>query len=93
MNLIFKMTGHLNLINKYILSEQGMFCSLRMIVFVYYMMLSIWRPYSIDDEMINEYRTVGGVRTNRGDQSTWTKAAPEPLCPLQIPHYLTWDQT
>jgi hypothetical protein len=35
MNLIFKTREHLYLINKYILSEQGVLCSLRMIEFVY----------------------------------------------------------
>jgi hypothetical protein len=43
------------------------------------MMPSISRPYSIGDEMIDEYGAVGGMRTDRGDRSTWRKPAPVTL--------------
>jgi hypothetical protein len=33
------------------------------------------------------------MRTGRGNQSTWRKPAPVPLCPPQIPYDLTWDRT
>jgi hypothetical protein len=43
--------------------------------------------------MIDEYGASVGIRTGRGNRSTWRKPAPVPLFPLQIPHDLTWDQT
>jgi hypothetical protein len=43
--------------------------------------------------MIDEYLAVGGMIIGRGNQSTWKKPAPVPLCPPQIPHNLTWDRT
>jgi hypothetical protein len=51
------------------------------------------RLYSVDDRMINEYGAVGGIRTGRGNGSTRRKPAPAPLCPSQIPHYVTYDRT
>jgi hypothetical protein len=39
------------------------------------------------------YRAVGGIRIGRGNRSTRIKPAPVPLCPLHIPHDLTWDRT
>jgi hypothetical protein len=41
----------------------------------------------IDDD---ECETIGGMRIGRGNQSTRRKSAPEPLCPQQIPHDLSW---
>jgi hypothetical protein len=49
----------------------------------------LYQPRIIDDD----YRAVGGMRIGRGNRSTRRKPAPEPLCPPQIPHYLTWDGT
>jgi hypothetical protein len=43
----------------------------------------------IDDEC----GAVGGMRIGRGNRSTRRKPAPVPLCPPQIPHYLTWTRT
>jgi hypothetical protein len=39
--------------------------------------------------MIDECGGVGGIRINKGNRST----APVLLCPLQIPHDLTWART
>jgi hypothetical protein len=36
---------------------------------------------------------VGGMRIGRGKRNTRRKPAPMPLCPPQIPHYLTWART
>jgi hypothetical protein len=35
----------------------------------------------------------GGIVICRRNRSTLRKAAPVPLCPQQIPHYLTWART
>jgi hypothetical protein len=35
----------------------------------------------------------GGMMIGRGNWSTRRKPAPVPLCPLQIPHDLTWART
>jgi hypothetical protein len=43
--------------------------------------------------MIDDYGAVDGMRIGRGNQSTWRKPAPVPLCSPQIPHDLTWDRT
>jgi hypothetical protein len=43
--------------------------------------------------MVNEYGAVGGVRIGRGNRSIWRKTAPVPICPPQIRHNLTWDQS
>jgi hypothetical protein len=32
----------------------------------------------------------GGMKIGRGNQSTWRKPAPAPLCPPQIPLDQTW---
>jgi hypothetical protein len=50
----------------------------------------LYQPRMIDD---NDYGAVGGMRIGRGNRSTRRKPAPVPLCPLQIPHDLTWDRT
>jgi hypothetical protein len=49
----------------------------------------LYQPRMIDDD----YGAVDGMRIGRGNRSTRRKPAPVPLCPPQIPHYLTWDQT
>jgi hypothetical protein len=49
----------------------------------------LYQPWMI----IDDYGAVGGMRIDRGNQSTWRKLAPVPLCPPQIPHDLTWDRT
>jgi hypothetical protein len=36
---------------------------------------------------------IGGMRIGRGNQISWRKPAPVPLCPPQIPHDLTQDRT
>jgi hypothetical protein len=36
---------------------------------------------------------IGGMNIGRGNRSTPRKPAPVPLCPLQIPHDLTWART
>jgi hypothetical protein len=33
------------------------------------------------------------MRIGRGNRSPLRKPAPVPLCPPQIPHYLTWART
>jgi hypothetical protein len=43
--------------------------------------------------MMDKYGVVGGMRTGRGNRSTWSKPAPLPLCSPQIPHDLTLDRT
>jgi hypothetical protein len=43
----------------------------------------------IDDEC----EAVGGMRIGRRNRNTRRKPAPVPLCPPQIPHYLTWSGT
>jgi hypothetical protein len=40
-----------------------------------------------------ECGTVGGMRIGRGNRSTRRKPAPVPLCPLQVPHDLTWARS
>jgi hypothetical protein len=49
--------------------------------------------HSINDRIIIEYGAVGGMRIGRGNQSTWRKPEPVPLCPPQILHDLAWHQT
>jgi hypothetical protein len=46
----------------------------------------LYQPQMIDDGDCGE---IGGMKIGRGNQSTWRKPAPAPLCPPQIPH----DQT
>jgi hypothetical protein len=43
--------------------------------------------------MIGEYRSFGGMRIGRRNQSTRRKLAPMPLWPKQIQYDLTWDRT
>jgi hypothetical protein len=40
-------------------------------------------------QVMDEYGTVSGVRTGRGNRNSWRKPALVPLCPPQIPHDLT----
>jgi hypothetical protein len=63
------------------------------VVVCYLTMLSVQGTYSINDRMINECGAIGGMRTNKGDRSTQRKPTPVTLCPTQILHDLTWDQT
>jgi hypothetical protein len=42
-------------------------------------MLSVSRPYSVNDRIINEYVTVGGIRIGRGNRSIRRKHVPVPL--------------
>jgi hypothetical protein len=46
-----------------------------------------------DDDDADDYGAVSGMGIGRGNRSTQTKHAPVPLCPLQIPHNLTWAGT
>jgi hypothetical protein len=50
----------------------------------------LYQPRMIDDD---DYAAVIGMRIGRGYRSTRRKPTPVPLCPPQIPHGLTWDQT
>jgi hypothetical protein len=53
----------------------------------------LYQPRMIDDDDIDDYGVVGGMRIGRGNRSTRRKPAPVPLCPPQISHDLTWDRT
>jgi hypothetical protein len=46
-----------------------------------------------DDDDDDECGAVDGTRIDRGNLSNRRKSAPVPLCPLQIPHDLTWVLT
>jgi hypothetical protein len=46
----------------------------------------LYKPQMIDE---GDCGAIGGMKIGRGNQSTWRKRAPAPLCPPQIPH----DQT
>jgi hypothetical protein len=60
----------------------------------YLTMLSVSRIYiALVDSMINECGAVGGMKIGRGYRNIRRKPAPVSLCPPQIPHELTWDQT
>jgi hypothetical protein len=54
------------------------------------MMLSGSGQYNVNDTIIIERRAIGGMRTGGGNQRT---PIPVLLCPSQIPHDITWDQT
>jgi hypothetical protein len=41
----------------------------------------------------DDYGAVGGMRMVRRNRSTRRKRGPVPLCPLQIPHNVTWART
>jgi hypothetical protein len=43
-----------------------------------------------DDDDDDECGTVSGMRIGRQNRSTRIKPTPEPLCPPQIQHDLTW---
>jgi hypothetical protein len=44
-------------------------------------------------QMIDDCGAIRGMKVGRGNQNTRRKPAPVPLCPLQIPHDLTWART
>jgi hypothetical protein len=46
----------------------------------------LYQSRMVDDD---ECGAVGGMRIGRGNRGTRRKPAPAPLCPPQIPHYLT----
>lgn len=48
--------------------------------------------YSIDDSLINEYGTTGGMKIDRETRNIPRKPSPGLLCPPLNPHDLTWDQ-
>jgi hypothetical protein len=50
----------------------------------------LYQPRIIDDD---ESGAVSGMRIGRGNRSTGRKPAPVPLCPPQVPNYLTWART
>jgi hypothetical protein len=50
----------------------------------------LYQPRMIGD---HECGAVGGMRIFRGNWSIRRKPGPMPLCPPQIPHYLTWART
>jgi hypothetical protein len=49
----------------------------------------LYQRRMIDDEC----GTGGGMRTGRGNRSTWRKPVPVPFCAPKIPHALTWVRT
>ncbi|PNF22081.1 hypothetical protein B7P43_G08892 [Cryptotermes secundus] len=49
----------------------------------------LYQP-TIDDD---DCGAIGGMTIGIGNQSTWRKPAPAPLCPPQIPHDQTQAQT
>jgi hypothetical protein len=49
----------------------------------------LYQPRMADDEC----GAVGGMKIDNGNRSTLREPAPVPLCPPQIPHYLTWART
>lgn len=53
---------------------------------------SIWHTDHHWVQMTHEYGAGGGMRTGRGNQSTWKKSASMPLRPSQTPHDQSWDQ-
>jgi hypothetical protein len=55
--------------------------------------LSVSRPFSVYDRMVDEYGAVAGMTIGRRNRTTRRKSAPVPLWALQIPHDLTWDGT
>jgi hypothetical protein len=59
----------------------------------YIITLSASKLCSTDHWTSNKCGAVGWVKTGRGNESTWRKPIPLPLCPPQIPYGLTWDQT
>jgi hypothetical protein len=50
-------------------------------------MLSISKPYNVDDRIIDECVAVAGMKIGRGNKMYL------PLCPPQASHDLTWDGT
>jgi hypothetical protein len=52
-------------------------------------MLLVLRLYSIDDRMVNECGTVGGMRISRGNWSTWKKKTPQ----CHHKSHMTWHGT
>jgi hypothetical protein len=41
-------------------------------------------------QMLDEYEAFGGIWIRQRNQSNFRKPAPVPLCPLRIPHDMTW---
>jgi hypothetical protein len=62
---------------KSVWKPQFLFCFLFSGVFL--TMLSVWRPYSVDDGMVHGYGAVDGMRIDRGNGSTRIKPTPVPL--------------
>jgi hypothetical protein len=56
------------------------------------MTLSVSRPHSGGDRMINACGAVGGMRIGRGNRSTRRYPTQVPLSPPQITYYLTRDR-
>jgi hypothetical protein len=50
----------------------------------------LYKPQMIDE---GDCGAIGGMKIGRGNQSTWRKPAPAPLCPPQIPHDQTLART
>jgi hypothetical protein len=48
---------------------------------------------ALDGRMVSECVTVGGMKIDRGNQSSERKPSPVPLSPLQIQHDLILDCT
>jgi hypothetical protein len=47
-------------------------------------MLSLFKPYSVNDRMINEYKTDGGIRNGRRNLGTRKEPASVSLCPQKL---------
>jgi hypothetical protein len=43
--------------------------------------VSVWRPCSFDDRMINKHKSVGRTIIGRGKRSIWRESDPVSLCP------------
>jgi hypothetical protein len=50
----------------------------------------LYHPQMIDE---GDCGAIGGNEIGKGNQSTWRKSVPVPLCPLQIPHDQAWATT
>jgi hypothetical protein len=51
------------------------------------------RPIVPATGMADGYAAFGGTRIGSGNRSTRANSGPVPLCPLQVPHDVTWDRT
>jgi hypothetical protein len=63
------------------------------IYFGYLTTLSVLRPHSVDDRMINEYGAVGEYKLTGKPELLGQKSTPVPLWPSQAVLNLTWDGT